>query len=188
MTNTAELPQYLATNLQLMRLKRGYTQASLAKIAKLPRSSITYMESGGGNPSLSNLMKVADALNVSLEELLSRPKEDYKLIKSNDVKKILRGHGQAIIKKLLPEPIPGTEIDHFELKAQAKMVGVPHLPHTREHLIVLEGSIIVLVSGNRFEVEKGDVFSFPGDQHHSYENPERKTALAISVVVFEKII
>jgi transcriptional regulator with XRE-family HTH domain len=188
MTNTADLPKYLATNLQVMRLKRGFTQASLAKMAKLPRSSITYMESGGGNPSLSNLMKVAEALNVSLEELLSRPKEDYKLIKNDEVKRVLRSHGQAIIKKLLPEPIPGTEIDHFELKPQTKMIGVPHLPHTREHLIVLEGSISVLVSGNRFELEKGDVFSFPGDQHHSYENAEKKTALAISVVVFDKII
>ena len=37
---------------------------------------MTHIESGSGNPSLHNLIKVAAALQVSIEELLTRPRTD----------------------------------------------------------------------------------------------------------------
>ncbi|MFZ4712134.1 MAG: helix-turn-helix domain-containing protein [Bacteriovoracaceae bacterium] len=188
LTNLKELPHHLALNLQMFRLQRGHTQQSLAKLAKIPRSTITYMESGSGNPSLQNLMKVAEALGVGLEEILSRPKEDYILVKNEEVKKVVRSGGNATIMKLLPEPIPGTEMDYFTLKSEAKLSGIPHLPHTREHLYLMEGNLKVIVSGRFFDLGKGDVLSFPGDQTHSYENVGKKTVEALSVVVFARSI
>ncbi len=64
----------LARNLKQLRQARGLTQERMAKLAGLPRATFSHLESGASNPTLSVLHKVALALQVSLEELLSTPR------------------------------------------------------------------------------------------------------------------
>ena len=68
------LSEILASNILKLRRKRELSQAALASIADLPRSTLTNMESGSGNPSLQNLIKISSAFQVSVEELLSFPR------------------------------------------------------------------------------------------------------------------
>ena len=48
----ADLSVNLGRNLEQLRKKRGMSQGQLARSAGLPRSTLTYIESGEGNPSL----------------------------------------------------------------------------------------------------------------------------------------
>lgn len=178
----AKLSQYLGSNVASLREKRRMSQLQLADLSGVPRSSITYLESGTANPSLKNLSRIAAALQVSLEELLSPPRGACKLIKSEDVPVLKRAAGQAQLFKLLPDAIPGMEIDRLELKPWAKMAGVPHVQGTKEYLTCVQGSVILHTSGQRFRLSKGDVLAFPGDSHHAYENPAGTKAICLSVV------
>ncbi len=63
----------LADNLRQLREARGLTQQQLAKIAGLPRPTWGNLESGAANPTIAVLVKVASALQVSVEELLPQP-------------------------------------------------------------------------------------------------------------------
>src|SRR5258706_4758122 len=65
---------HLARNLSSLRHARGLTQATLARSAGLPRSTIANLESGDGNPSLAVLVKVAAKLGVPIDELLASPR------------------------------------------------------------------------------------------------------------------
>jgi len=49
------------------RIKRGMTQAELAKRMKTRQSAISRLESGRANPSLNFLKRLAQALNFRLE-------------------------------------------------------------------------------------------------------------------------
>ena len=51
-----------------IRKKFGYTQDKIAEIAGIEPQSISKIESGKNFPLLSNLEKIANNLNVSLEE------------------------------------------------------------------------------------------------------------------------
>src|SRR5262249_53173351 len=84
------IARHLANNITLLRKKRGLSQNALAGIAKLPRSTITHMESGNGNPSLQNLARIAGALQISIEELLAAPRTDCKLIRRAEVRAMKR--------------------------------------------------------------------------------------------------
>ena len=64
----------LARNLGSLRHARTLTQETLAKAAGVPRSTIANLESGLGNPSLTVLVKVANALGVPIDELLGAPR------------------------------------------------------------------------------------------------------------------
>src|SRR4051794_33261155 len=117
MANVLEsLPAYLARNIQSLREKRRITQSALAALAGIPRSTVTHIESGEGNPSLSNLTRIADALQVSIEELLAPPRSGTRLVKASEVPARRRGAGPVTVFKLLPDAIPGMEIDRMELE------------------------------------------------------------------------
>lgn len=181
------LSRNLAIRIQDLRKKRNLTQAALATLADVPRSTIANLESGTGNPSLINLAKISEALGTSIEMLLSAPKALSRLILANDIKSINRSQGEVTIVKLLPDPIPGMEIDKIEINPGAKMRGIPHAAQTKEYLHCIQGEFNIVVGGENFRVLKGDVLSFPGENHHSYENVGKIKAIGLSVVVITPV-
>ncbi len=182
-SETLGVSHFLALNMQALRKKKDFSQNQLAQVAEIPRSTITNLESGAGNPSLTNLCKLAAALNVSIEELLSRPRSDYTLIKAAKVPVLSRARGMVSVHKLMPDKFKGIEIDKLELQARSSMAGQPHLQGTKEYLMTQKGAVTVFVAGQNHVVSAGDVFAFPGDQPHSYRNATSRAAVAISVVL-----
>ena len=57
----------LVVSLRNARKKKKLTQQELAKRAKLPRSTVSKVESGNYNPTLSTLVSMAAAMNKTLE-------------------------------------------------------------------------------------------------------------------------
>jgi XRE family transcriptional regulator, regulator of sulfur utilization len=173
---------HLAGNVRKLREARGLTQQQMAKIAGVPRPTWANLESGQANPTLAVLTRAADALQVRIEELIEPPRAAGKLYPANTLP--VRRRGTVLIRKLLPESLPGLEIERMELPAGGHMVGIPHTVGTREYLTCEHGEIELTVSGKTFRLGPGDVAVFRGDQRHSYRNPGRKDAIAYSVVAF----
>lgn len=171
----------LARNIRALREARGLSQAQLAKISGVPRATWATLESGGGNPTLTVLLKVSATLQVSLEELVGPPRASAQLFPAADIPE--RRRGQVRIRDLLPESMQGLQMERLELPAGAAMTGIPHTPGTREYLCCERGTIVLTASGETWELSPGDVLVFRGDQKHAYRNPARKVAVAYSVIV-----
>ena len=63
----------LAKRVKECRKKKGWTQQKLAEKTSLSFNTITKIEQGIGNsPTLKTLIKLADALDVGLDELVGR--------------------------------------------------------------------------------------------------------------------
>ena len=60
------------SGLVVARKMRGLSQGELAARAKLLPMTISHYETGERGPSLENLVKLADALNVSVDFLIGR--------------------------------------------------------------------------------------------------------------------
>ena len=67
-TTTIELSQTLKN----LRELRGLTQAELGTRAGMAAASVSHFETGQRQPSLDSLVKLADALEVSIDTLLGR--------------------------------------------------------------------------------------------------------------------
>jgi transcriptional regulator with XRE-family HTH domain len=174
---------HLAANVESLRRDRSLSQQALSDLAGIPRSTITHIESGLGNPSLSNLCLLAAALGVSIEELLSRPREQVTLLRSDAVPVLQRGAGQVQLHKLMPDRVRGIEIDRLEMAPGGSMAGQPHIQGSKEYLMVTRGEVRVSVAGAEHRVKVGDVLAFPGDQRHGYRNATKRPASALSVVL-----
>jgi len=175
------LAENLAENLRDLRQRRHLTQKQLAELAGVPRSTVAQIEIGG-NPTLSVLARLALALHLSLEELLSAPRAQCEVFRKGSLPISVRARGKATVHKLLPDPLPGMEIDRIELQPGGRMTGVPHRPGTREYLACERGSLVLWASGEKFSLAVGDVAAFPGDQAHSYQNDGDGVAVGFSVV------
>jgi XRE family transcriptional regulator, regulator of sulfur utilization len=162
------------------------TQEQMARLSGVPRPTWANMESGEANPTLSVLIKVANALQVPLEELIGPPRAMVKLYKAATLPVTQRG--KVRVRRLLPEGIPGFEIDRMELAAGAYMTGVPHTAGTREYLTCESGKVELSVAETTLPLEPGDVLVFRGDQKHAYRNPGTTSAVAYSVLALAPVV
>lgn len=176
-----DLSRSLAENVKALREQRGLSQQQIARAAGITRATWTNLESGDANPTLSRLVKVAAALGVTIEELIAPPRAVCRHYPVDDLKAATRG--DARLRKLLPDPIPGLDIERLELPRGGLMVGVPHTAGTREYLTCEAGSIQLAVAGESWRLDAGEVVVFRGDQKHSYRNVGRGKAVGYSVVV-----
>jgi len=174
--------RHLAENIRQLREGRGLTQQQISRIAGIPRATWSNLESGSANPTLSVLTRVADALQTRLEELLGAPRTASRHVKAAEL--FARKRGQVEVRRLLPEALPGLEIERMHLPAQSSMTGVPHTPGTREYLTVEQGEVELTVGGELFVLARGDVVMFRGDQKHGYRNASGREAVAYSVIAF----
>jgi transcriptional regulator with XRE-family HTH domain len=174
----------IAKNLLNLRKRKGLSQLQLAKASGATRGSIALLESGQSNPTLDVLLKISQGLNVSVDELISSPRAECRLIRSADVPLDRRSRNGVRLRKLLPESLPATEIDELSLNPNAILTGSPHIEGTREYFTCIKGEISIGVLGEIYHLKKGDVLSFPGDKPHSYKNSSRVVAQGISVVLF----
>ena len=96
---------------------------ALSRLAEVPRSTVTHIESGSGNPSLQNLVKLSMALQVGIEELLSRPRNECELRELDQIPVIKRSQGRVKVYKLLLDKVKGLDVDRMEMEAGALMGG-----------------------------------------------------------------
>lgn len=176
--------QNLSTNICILRKSRGLTQDQLAKIAKVPRTTLAYVESGEGNPSLKLVMQIAQALRVRTEELLSSPRPACLLVKAEDLEATYRLKKTIKIEKLLPDPIPGLQFERLKLEPKATLIGIPHSPGTKEYFTCTKGRIEIRVGSEIFSLSEGDIVSFPGSWRHAYKNLLDQKSQGISIVCY----
>ena len=63
---------YLKESLKTMRIERGITQEQLAKKLNVSLKTISHWETGYTEPSISQLISIANYFDVTIDELVDR--------------------------------------------------------------------------------------------------------------------
>jgi transcriptional regulator with XRE-family HTH domain len=71
----SQILRLLAAQIKTRRLSKGWSQEQLAERASIQRSYIADLERGGRNPSVRTLVKIANALSISVANLFIAEKE-----------------------------------------------------------------------------------------------------------------
>ena len=185
MAHSNAVVENLAQNIHDARDRRGLTQAELAKLSGVPRSTISGVETGEGNPTIHVISALAAALRIPIEELLCAPRVASQLFAAGTLP--VRRRGGVTVQKLLPHHIPGMEIDRISLGCNGRLTGVPHRPGTHEYLYCERGKLTLRVAGQKLDLRPGDVAAFPSDQRHSYQSRGKGIAVGFSVVTLSPI-
>lgn len=111
------------TRLRIVREARGYNRTDLGRLAKLHPSSIAHFESGGRKPSFANLIRLADALEVSTDYLMGRA-----MVEPGITLPGLSGHTDEELVAALGEAIDSVEPPEDQAEVDAYLREIGHDP------------------------------------------------------------
>ena len=110
--------------MQQLREARGLTQQQMAKLGGLPRATWANLESGAANPTLAVLVRVAEALQVRLEELIEPPRRNGRSHRAADGRRV----PATLVQRRM---IRACERAH---RLEAPGVGIEHVTYGRAEL------------------------------------------------------
>jgi transcriptional regulator with XRE-family HTH domain len=171
-TDLDHLTQSLARNLKRRRQERGYTLDALAARAGVSRGMLIQIEQGRTNPSVGTVVKVGDALGVSITTLLDFDQEpQVRLVPKEQAVRLWSTEAGSHSTLLAGAESPGP----LELWAWRLMPGDgsssdPHPAGTTELVHVRAGRLTLSVEGVDYEVPEGTSASFEAGVEHGYRN------------------
>lgn len=167
------------------RQERGWTLDDLAHAAGVSRRALVNVEQGTANPSVSTLLRLAEALGVGLPTLVEAPLAHPVRVTSNGSGAVLwssqaGGRGVMVADTATPDVV---ELWEWTLNPGDEHSSPAHRRGTRELLHVLDGVLHLTVADEGFTLNRGDSASFPGDVPHSYANTAPEPVRFILTVV-----
>ena len=166
----------LAEGLRRLRTSRGLTQAEVSRLADVSPSAISQAESGHRGLSLDTLLTLAEALNVSLDDLLDyRPDPGY-LVARRDRIPARRG-----VVPLLDDPAAGLRA--YLVVLGPGEAGEPGTVHKGAELVLVgDGVVQVLLNEETPVLRGGDALLVTHDAIHGWRNLLPETARLFWIV------
>ncbi|GAA4301860.1 transcriptional regulator, XRE family with cupin sensor [Actinomadura glauciflava] len=169
----------LAVSVRARRERAGLSQGELAKLAGLSAGTLSVVEAGTGNPTVSTLLALSKVLGCDVTDLLRDATDPMiRLLRHSDP----APPGGSISKsRLLHQFAPNGPVEFYEaeLPAGSRNASSPHAPGVYEHIWLARGTLTTGPEGAVERLEPGDYFCFQGWVPHSYEaGPDGATFLS----------
>jgi transcriptional regulator with XRE-family HTH domain len=167
--------------LRELRAARGLSLDAASKRIGVSRRLLVALEQGGGNPSLSTLLRLADGYGVGLADLVGRSETAPINVRSESEAETLWSSRRGSEARLL---IASNDLELWSWRLTAGDVrrSDPHRAGTQEIVKLTRGRLVVTVGERREELSAGQLALLAGDRPHRYENPGRTPALFTLVV------
>ncbi|RKN12913.1 helix-turn-helix domain-containing protein [Streptomyces radicis] len=186
MTDLDQLTQSLARNLKRLRAARALTLDALAARSGVSRGMLIQIEQARTNPSVGTVVKIGDALGVSVATLLDAgappavrvvpPGETVRLWATQ-----AGSHSTLLVGTESPGPL---ELWSWRLMPGEGHESDPHLVGTTELVHVTAGVLTLRVDGLDHRLDAGTSAVFPSHVPHGYRNEDAdpvELTMAVSV-------
>lgn len=174
----AEFSLLVGGRLKAARSKAELTLDALAETSGVSRRTIVGIEQGSTGVSIKVMLRIANALGVSLASLLAEPSSDpLGVVRASTHSPSWVGTqgGQAILvaSTEFPEIF---ELWDWILEPKDRYLSEAHSEGTHELIHVISGSLTLTVQGNSEVLGPGDSASYQGNQTHAYSNDSESPA------------
>jgi transcriptional regulator with XRE-family HTH domain len=175
----------LGKQLRTTRRTRGLTLEQLSKLAGVSKAMLSQIEQSKINPTVAIILKICDALNVSISELIDdAPHQNIlQVIREADEHYTFRKDEFCEIRTLSPLSLEKS-IEHYRirLEPQGQLDSEPHFAGTEEFLYLARGKMLVVSGKDRVEIRKGDSTHYRADVPHCLKNEGKSSAEAFLIV------
>ena len=184
-TSEDEISQRTGRAVKHQRDAAGLSLRALAARSGISSSMISAIERGTKSPTVTTVVRLAQALGVSAAALI-----DGGTGRTSRIRVLRGGEGAggehpAPWESLNP-PTPGSRIDFVRYQIPPSTVLGPataHAPGTIEHMHVAAGTVRVTVGDETAELVAGDSCSCRTDAPHGVENPDPSVEALIYLIV-----
>jgi transcriptional regulator with XRE-family HTH domain len=176
----------LGARVRSLRDGMGLSLRDLAERCGVSAPMLSQVERGETSPTLAVATRIAAGLDLTLSQLLRLDEAGHVVVVSRGQGRQRRRGGHRL-EELTP-PLPGqrADVSRHRLDAGATTGGPQdppiHEPGSRETAVVLDGSPVLLIDGERHRLEPGDSVTFDADLPHHFENDGDQPAELLAVV------
>ncbi|HJV51687.1 MAG TPA: XRE family transcriptional regulator [Noviherbaspirillum sp.] len=185
--STPSSPPEVGAMLQKLRLKRGLTLDDLSRAAGVSKSMLSQIEREKANPTIAVAWRLANALGVGIEELLSSDTQEAEaihILEPHETPTLPGSHAGYVLRILGPMELAGKyEWYELTLAPDGALVSNPHDPGTSEYLTLLHGALEVEVDGAKKKLKAGGTARYLADKNHAIRNVGKTEAKALLVVI-----
>ncbi|MFF0696930.1 helix-turn-helix domain-containing protein [Streptomyces tendae] len=166
------LTQSLARNVKRWRTERGFTLEALAARAGVSRGMLIQIEQARTNPSLGTVVKIGDALGISITTLLDCEQgPTVRVVPADRAVRLWHTDAGSFSRLLAGVEAPGPlEMWEWRLMPGEHSLSDPHPSGTVELVHVTSGELALTVDGVTHRVPTGASASFESDTPHTYGN------------------
>jgi len=186
-----ELAAVLGANVARHRGARGLDLDALGARAGIDVGLLREIEAGRTVPSLRAIWHLATALGVPFGALLEHtsfsttPNPDFRVQRAPRGRVIASASNQFRSRVLFLEgDARAPEVYELTLEPGCVERAAAHAPETFEHLVVVQGTLLVRAGEEEARLEPGDALFFRADVPHGYTNPGAEPAVAHLVMTY----
>lgn len=175
MENPDDILVKLPARLKEARRLQGLSLDAVAKLSGVSRSMVSQIERGESSPTIATLWNLTRALQVDFAGLLdAAPAVDHiEILRADQVPTIDNmGEGCRILILSPPEQAGRHEVYDLRLAPGGVLDSQPHRRGAREHLTVVEGTLVVTCAGATVELHAGDTGRYCADVAHRISAPD----------------
>jgi len=159
--------------LRRRRIEQKFTLEQLSAKSGVSRAAISKIERGDSSATAPVLGKLAEALDLSISQLVGGPRSEPVLFIPRDRQPVFVEEATGFERRSLSPMYLGRGIDFVmnRLPPKAKTGPFPsHRQGVEEHLYVTKGRLKVTLDGEDHVLETGDFLFYRGDLNHTFEN------------------
>ncbi|PZS38496.1 MAG: MerR family transcriptional regulator [Pseudonocardiales bacterium] len=156
--------------LRELREESGLTLRELSEKTGLSTSLISQLERGVTSPSLQSIRLLAEALEVSIFQLLAADNRGYSYVPADRRRKLVMQHGEISYELLSPDTKRRLEVWLGTLSPGVTSGDEPSVHPSEEFILVLSGQMEIEISGQRQTLGPGDAIQYDGSQPHMIWN------------------
>jgi len=169
------------------RAARNWSLEALATASGVSRSMLSQIERNQANPTLAVTLRIANAFDLGLAELLGMPSAASSItaIRAQDRTFHYRSDRDCRIRTLSPLNLEkDVELYEVQLEAGGALGSTPHFDGTREFLNVQQGSVRVESGVDSEVLRKGDSATYRADVPHAIVNVGKGRAVVFLVDIY----
>ncbi|WTW92585.1 cupin domain-containing protein [Streptomycetaceae bacterium NBC_01309] len=178
--------QSLARNTKRVRQARGFSLDRLATRAGVSRGILIQIEQARTNPSIGTVIRVADALGVSIAQLLDySDAPTVRVTAADDAVELWRTEAGSSGVLLAGTEAPGPlELWTWRIMPGEGHDSDAHPPGSAELIRVDEGELTLVVDGREYRVPQGSTAHFEAHHAHAYRNTgEVVTVITLAISI-----
>ena len=152
-------------DIRALRRSRGWTLSDLAEQLDRSVGWLSQVERGQSEPALADIRVVAALFDLPVSFFFSQSLDtaEAAYVVRGDSRRTMSDEGKGLVESLLSPDLGGAfEIVHSVFEAGARCPE-PFVRPTEEAGYVIEGSLTLIIDGERFILKQGDSFRFAGE-------------------------
>jgi quercetin dioxygenase-like cupin family protein len=167
--------EIVAGNVRSARAAAGLSLGALAGRAEVSKGALVALEGARGNPNLTTLVRLADALGRSLSSLMEEQREEpVVVVDADEVAPLWTGPSGGTARLLLTNPRPApVEVWRWRLHPGERHDSHAHPAGVTETLTVMRGRLLLAVGDTVRPLRAGATTVFAADVPHGYRGAGR---------------